>query len=703
MADEPPQPRSDRKGSSRSGRSRNGPLPREVMVSKKLSWLLRHGAEKEGLKLGVGGYVNLADVLNNQSIRSMKVTFAEIRGIVNTNDKQRFSLIPVPGPSSTTQAPPTGASTSDPSSSQDVQNTIVPPTDDAATSAATSLSPESENPSEYLIRANQGHSIAVATQGLLEPITEENLPDICVHGTTYSAWPLIVESGGLKRMTRNHVHFAAGLPKGIIVTASGGSKKENQVGEGEEDKVEPSKDNAPAAVISGMRTTSSILIFVDIRKAMESGLKFWKSENKVILCEGDDNGLIRLEFFERVVERDGTELVKDGVVVGEIKASDRSKLASKHNLAKYRSIYYPLRKESIQCLLVSLPFFYNYRTMSSRRKPPPTSSSASNGIPVTIKSTTTTFPIPPSKPQMMPTMSPLVPTTLESLLLAIYPTTLMIGSLFSTLSPLTRYAPYNPVTQSHPPEFAPSYFATKKNVFNIWFVKKGWFWLTVAFWGFVWTHRNFKRKRGDERDGPFTRKRVQATARYLVGTIFWLFVTQWFFGAPIIDRGFTFTGGQCEILEDPAQKAQISEPRKVVTAAACKLAGGQWRGGHDISGHVFLLVLASAMLWFEVLPVVLHAAGLRESRSIDIGAGIIRNAAAEAESDANQEETGFGTKLALGIAAFMWWMLLMTAAFFHTWFEKLTGLVVAFTAIWVIYFLPRKSTGVRSVLGMPGV
>ncbi len=46
------------------GRNRpKGPLPREVQVSKKLSWLLRHGAEKEGLKLGKGGYANLADVV----------------------------------------------------------------------------------------------------------------------------------------------------------------------------------------------------------------------------------------------------------------------------------------------------------------------------------------------------------------------------------------------------------------------------------------------------------------------------------------------------------------------------------------------------------------------------------------------------------------------------------------------------------------
>jgi RNA:NAD 2'-phosphotransferase (TPT1/KptA family) len=45
------------------GGGRGGPMTREVQVSKKISWLLRHGAEKEGLNLGSGGYVNVKDVV----------------------------------------------------------------------------------------------------------------------------------------------------------------------------------------------------------------------------------------------------------------------------------------------------------------------------------------------------------------------------------------------------------------------------------------------------------------------------------------------------------------------------------------------------------------------------------------------------------------------------------------------------------------
>ena len=64
---------------------------------------------------------------------------------------------------------------------------------------------------------------------------------------------------------------------------------------------------------------------------------------------------------------------------------------------------------------------------------------------------------------------------------------------------------------------------------------------------------------------------------------------------------------------------------------------------------------------------------------------------------------GLGVRVGLGVAALSWWMLLMTAAYFHTWIEKFTGLVVAWMALYAVYLLPRASARLRAVLGMPGV
>ncbi|KAF2773193.1 hypothetical protein EJ03DRAFT_155912 [Teratosphaeria nubilosa] len=257
-------------GSSNKPRNRNdrggkGPLPRDVQVSKKLSWLLRHGAEQEGLTLGAGGFLNLQDCLNNRKVRGLKPTFEEIKQLVADNDKQRFTLKPID--------------------------------EDHATST---------NAKDWLVRANQGHSLKLETEGLLQPITAENKPEVAVHGTTHAAWHLIVASGGLRPMTRNHVHFACGLPAGFTSIVDNDSPT----------------TTSSAPVISGMRQSSTILIFLDVDKALQADIKLWMSENRVILSEGNAEGLVPLEVFRRVEDRTGEGvLVEDGRVVKEAPAS----------------------------------------------------------------------------------------------------------------------------------------------------------------------------------------------------------------------------------------------------------------------------------------------------------------------------------------------------------------------------------------------
>jgi 2'-phosphotransferase len=70
-----------------------------------------------------------------------------------------------------------------------------------------------------------------------------------------------------------------------------------------------------------MRWDTTILIYIDIKKALTAGCPFWRSENGVILSEGIDTGeqvegvgddkndqnarkkIVPLEFFDVVVER----------------------------------------------------------------------------------------------------------------------------------------------------------------------------------------------------------------------------------------------------------------------------------------------------------------------------------------------------------------------------------------------------------------
>ena len=53
-----------RRGGGNNGATRaQAPLSREVMISKKVSYVLRHGADKEGLKMDKNGYANCADLV----------------------------------------------------------------------------------------------------------------------------------------------------------------------------------------------------------------------------------------------------------------------------------------------------------------------------------------------------------------------------------------------------------------------------------------------------------------------------------------------------------------------------------------------------------------------------------------------------------------------------------------------------------------
>jgi 2'-phosphotransferase len=204
-------------------------------------------------------------------LRSLKISIPEIHAIVESNEKQRFKMIPI----------------GEVADLEGAEESLSAP----------HIITSSTDASQWLIRANQGHSINVDEDGLLEPVTlESEVPSTVVHGTTAKAWPLIISSGGLKKMTRNHVHFAPGLPSGFKSLAEASST-------GDEGKKEP--------VISGMRNSSSILIFIDVRQALESGIKFWRSANGVILSNGNDKGVIPTQYFQRVEDRKTGRLVME--------------------------------------------------------------------------------------------------------------------------------------------------------------------------------------------------------------------------------------------------------------------------------------------------------------------------------------------------------------------------------------------------------
>lgn len=199
---------------------------------------------------------------------------------------------------------------------------------------------EEEDPSKYLIRAAQGHSIAIEHSSLLTPLTLETAPAIVVHGTYRKAWPLILSSNGLKRMSRTLIHCAPAVhfapilsPASPLDASSSSSFTVNTAATTATTTTAtatplPEGSSLPGAaperesvkVISGARSTADVHIYIDVHRSMrEAGLQWWRSDNHVILTEGDPStGLLSTQFFVKAVEKpSGKHLWEDGHAVRE--------------------------------------------------------------------------------------------------------------------------------------------------------------------------------------------------------------------------------------------------------------------------------------------------------------------------------------------------------------------------------------------------
>ncbi|HEX9962762.1 MAG TPA: RNA 2'-phosphotransferase [Pyrinomonadaceae bacterium] len=121
-----------------------------VKVSKYLSKHLRHQPERLGLTLEEGGWVQVDALLEACAENNFPISLAELKEVVEKNDKKRFSF----------------------------------------------------DASGGKIRANQGHSIEVDLQ-----LKKQTPPARLFHGTAERSVSMIREHGILK-MARHHVHLS---------------------------------------------------------------------------------------------------------------------------------------------------------------------------------------------------------------------------------------------------------------------------------------------------------------------------------------------------------------------------------------------------------------------------------------------------------------------------------------------------------------
>ncbi|KNC99511.1 tRNA 2'-phosphotransferase [Spizellomyces punctatus DAOM BR117] len=229
------------------GRHTDDPI---VRISKAMSYVLRHGAAKDGIPIRADGYVLVDDLLKHPRLKHASLT--TIQQVVQANDKQRFTL---------------------------VQEAV-----------------EGTHQKVWLVRANQGHTLQVEVE--MQPITSPAEAPIVVHGTYAKNWPSI-QKHGLKPMARQHIHFAPGKPgeNGVIRQVAQGSLINHTYPK--RTKHLKKTPQLYFLLTSGMRSTCDVFIYIDMAKALADGIPFLRSANNVILSAGK-NGVIGPEYFLKV-------------------------------------------------------------------------------------------------------------------------------------------------------------------------------------------------------------------------------------------------------------------------------------------------------------------------------------------------------------------------------------------------------------------
>ena len=163
-------------------------------ISKNLSYILRHNPSSIDLTLDKNGWADVKSLLKQLSQYGKELSMTELEWIVDNNNKKRFAF----------------------------------------------------NDKKTKIRASQGHSIDIDLN-----LEEKIPPQLLYHGTSTDTIAKI-HKGGLKKMSRQHVHLSADKETAFNV---------------------------------GKRHGESCVFIVESEKMLQYGYKFYESENGVWLTD----------------------------------------------------------------------------------------------------------------------------------------------------------------------------------------------------------------------------------------------------------------------------------------------------------------------------------------------------------------------------------------------------------------------------------
>lgn len=224
------------------------------------------------------------------------------------------------------------------------------------------------------------------------------------------------------------------------------------------------------------------------------------------------------------------------------------------------------------------------------------------------------------------------------------------------------------------------------------FVKdKGYFWFTAVFLSYIFLYQSNWRV-------P-TKKVTFFLGDYSLNTVILTVTLVWFGGPLIFERVNVATGGHCQEREKLENDINVDVDPAKLGEFRCNKLGYQWVNGFDCSGHFYLLVSVSLLLWrnFLIAQPLLVGGYVRITETggnkqivvpHEEGVGSLADPTI-VTTDPESLELGLRpstvmvifrrlvTFFTLLFLAIWYFLFLITCIFFHTIPEKIVGMVVA--------------------------
>lgn len=156
------------------------------------------------------------------------------------------------------------------------------------------------------------------------------------------------------------------------------------------------------------------------------------------------------------------------------------------------------------------------------------------------------------------------------------------------------------------------------------------------------------------------------TRRYLLCSLYWYYLTQasWFGKSfPSISKVILHSTGAVKV-PSTFGGSQLPGESGVESLVG---SGAYWKGGHDVSGHTFMMVHSTLFLYQLIQPSLPK-----------VFPEFYTSSSAPVAPRRNQPISfalRISTFVVMGVMVVWWWMLLMTSVFFHSPTEKFTGFV----------------------------